>query len=111
MTSRAYVLLAALLLVDQAWAQTKSPIGPELAPKEIGVLLKAYPMATLRLPVDGTTWVSLWGCDYKVGQAIITLTYSTKNGDPMPCKRKVQAKGPSERSRSSEAGPAQSSLS
>lgn len=85
----AALLLSSLLLAEPAGAQKKSPIGPELAPKEIGVLLKAYPISTLREPVTGETWVSLWGCDYKVGQAIITIAISTEQGDSMPCKRKV----------------------
>ncbi len=64
-------------------AADKVPVGPELAPREIGVLLKAYPM------ILGGVGVMLWGCDYQVGKAMITITITTEPGDPMPCKRKV----------------------
>jgi hypothetical protein len=68
----------------------KSPNGPELAPKEIGHLLKAYPLLTQNNPeAIGGVGVLLWGCDYLVGKATITITITTGVHDPMPCKRKV----------------------
>jgi len=33
--------------------------------------------------------VTLWGCDYQVGKAVITITITTQPSDPMPCKREV----------------------
>ena len=71
-------------------AADKAPTGPELAPKEIGNLLKAYPMLTQNNPLapEGVG-VMLWGCDYQVGKARITITITTRPSDPMPCKRKV----------------------
>ena len=68
----------------------KVPTGPELASKEIGHLLKAYPMLTQNNPMyAGGVGVTLWGCDYQVGKALITITITTNPSDPMPCKRKV----------------------
>jgi hypothetical protein len=68
----------------------KSPTGPEMAPKEIGHLLKAYPMLMQQNPMaPGGVGVLMWGCDYLVGKATITITVTTKPGDPMPCKRAV----------------------
>lgn len=47
-----------------------SPVGPELAPREIGDLLKAYPILTQSNPLaPGGVGVMLWGCDYVVGKA------------------------------------------
>jgi hypothetical protein len=37
----------------------------------------------------GGVGVLLWGCDYRVGNARITVTLATNPGDPMPCKRTV----------------------
>jgi len=68
----------------------KSPTGPELAPKEIGRLIKAYPMLTQTNPESiGGVGVLMWGCDYLVGKAQITITITTGPRDPMPCKRQV----------------------
>jgi hypothetical protein len=71
-------------------AADKVPTGPELAPREIGTLIKAYPLLTQNNPlaIEGVG-VMLWGCDYQVGKARITITITTKPSDPMPCKRKV----------------------
>jgi hypothetical protein len=67
------------------------PVGPELAPPTIGYLLRAYPILTQNNPeAIGGVGVLLWGCDYLVGRAKITITYTTSAGDPMPCKRKVR---------------------
>jgi len=69
-------------------AADKSPVGPELAPKEIGHLLKAYPITVQQNPeAAGGVGVLLWGCDYQVGKARITITVTIYPGDPMPCKR------------------------
>jgi hypothetical protein len=71
-------------------AAEKSPIGPELAPMEVGRLVKAYPMLTQNNAMaPGGIGVILWGCDYSVGRALITITVTTSTSDPMPCKRKV----------------------
>ena len=70
-------------VVGNSWATDWVPGGPELAPREIGVLLRAYPII-----IQGVG-VTLWGCDYRVGKAMITITITTEPRDPMPCKRKV----------------------
>ena len=84
--------LAILLLsTASATAADLVPIGPELAPPEVGVLVKAYPIAANTNP--GSPYgvgVYLWGCDYRVGKALITVTITTQPSDPMPCKRKVK---------------------
>jgi hypothetical protein len=81
------LIIAAMPIIAAA---DKSPIGPELAPKEIGLLLKGYPMVLQQNPqAIGGVGVLMWGCDYQVGKAMITITVATHPGDPMPCKRKV----------------------
>ena len=66
------------------------PVGPELAPKQVGELLRAYPITVQQNPMaPGGVGTLLWGCDYQVGNARITLTIATQAGDPMPCKRRV----------------------
>lgn len=76
-----------------ALAGDRKPTGPELAPREIGYLLKAYPLAAQTNPDSPAgVGVLLWGCDYMVGKARITITISTQPSDPMPCKRKVAFK-------------------
>jgi hypothetical protein len=83
-------LCALVAVAFPALSADKNPIGPELAPKEIGHLIKAYPMLTQNNPQapDGVG-VLLWGCDYLVGKARITITITTRTSDPMPCKRQV----------------------
>jgi hypothetical protein len=84
------VAITVAFAVGNVLAADKGPVGPELAPREIGVLLKAYPISVQSNPLSplgvGTT---LWGCDYQVGKAVITITVATQPSDPMPCKRKV----------------------
>ena len=66
------------------------PIGPELAPRESGVLLKAYPLLTQNNPGSPLgIGVLLWGCKYLVGKSKITITITTQPSDSMPCKRRV----------------------
>jgi hypothetical protein len=81
--------LLCLLMATPVIAGDLAPCGSELSKPAVGVLLKAYPMNTMTMPMSGKTWVVLWGCVYKVGIAEITLTFSTEQGDAMPCKRKV----------------------
>lgn len=83
-------LVTAVLASGNILATDKIPIGPELAPREIGILLKAYPITIQQNPLAvGGVGVYLWGCDYNVGRAMITITIATKPGDRMPCKRRV----------------------
>jgi len=78
------------LLVFSSIASALNPEGPELAQKQIGLLLKAYPLSVNSNPnAIGGVYVMLWACDYQVGSALITITITTGPGDPMPCKRKV----------------------
>ena len=37
----------------------------------------------------GGVGVLMWGCDYLVGKAKITITVTTNPGEPIPCKRTV----------------------
>lgn len=80
-----------LLSVRPAFAACKNPIGPELATKQIGNLLRAYPIGTQTNPLSsvpvGTT---IWACKYKVGRALITVNMTTQPNAPMPCKFKVE---------------------
>ena len=89
---RLNMILMLTLIVGPVFADM-APCGPELAKPAVGVLLKAYPIATERLPETGAMWVSLWGCIYKVGVAEITLAFPTSQGEQMPCKRKVMFGG------------------
>jgi hypothetical protein len=78
------------VMAVQTLGADKNPTGPELAPKEIGHLIKAYPMLTQQNPMaPGGVGVLMWGCDYMVGKATITITVTTSPGEPMPCKRTV----------------------
>jgi hypothetical protein len=88
--SKNLIWITFALTYNSVLAADKRPAGPELAPKEIGHLLKAYPLLIQKSPqaVEGVG-VYLWGCDYQVGAAHITITISTQPRDPMPCKRKV----------------------
>jgi hypothetical protein len=73
-----------------ALAADKRPTGPELAQREIGHLLKAYPrLMQKNLQAVERVGVYLWGWHYQVGAVRITITISTQPRDPMPCKRKV----------------------
>ena len=84
------IALGVLVAAVPLFAADKGPIGPELAPVEIGVLLKAHPMLSqTNSMAPGGIGITLWGCDYLVGKALITITITTNPGDPMPCKRKV----------------------
>ncbi len=87
------VAFVVLLCASSAFASCETPTGPELAKQQLGYLLRAYPIAVQTNPQNlmgvGTT---LWGCKYKVGRALITVTISTNPSDPMPCKRKVAFK-------------------
>ena len=79
-----------LLSVKSVFAGCGKPVGPELAGREIGYLLRAYPILTQNNPeASEGLGVMLWGCEYKVGGARITVTVTTQPSDPMPCKRKV----------------------
>ena len=83
-------LMALALACGNTLGKEIVPVGPELAPREIGVLLKGYPMLTQSNPTAPQgVGVMLWGCEYQVGRAVITTTITTQPGDPMPCKRKV----------------------
>lgn len=83
-------LLATTLADGNALAADKVPVGPDLATREIGVLMKGYPMLTQQNPLaPGGVGVLLWGCEYRVGKSMITITITTNPGDSMPCKRKV----------------------
>lgn len=65
-------------------------VGPELAPRQIGYLTSAGPQVmqeNLQYP-DGIGPVA-WRCNYRVGNAQISLIIATRPSDPMPCKRKV----------------------
>jgi hypothetical protein len=68
----------------------RKPVGPELAPKQIGYLLSAGPQVIQQSPAyfEGVGALA-WHCDYRVGNAQITLIVATHPSDPMPCKRKV----------------------
>jgi hypothetical protein len=80
-----------MLAAGNTLAADKVPIGPELASLEIGILVKAYPIVTQNNPQSPLgVGVILWGCDYLVGKAKITITITTQPSDPMPCKRKVK---------------------
>jgi hypothetical protein len=82
--------LSCILAAAPILAADKVPVGPELAPTEIVHLLRAYPMVTQSNPdAVGGSGVTLWGCDYLVGKAEITITIATAPSDPMPFKRKV----------------------
>ena len=85
------IALVFVMPIGSSVAADKVPVGPELAAPQIGVLLKAYPMLTQNNPMapEGIG-VMLWGCDYLVGRAKITITITTRPSDPMPCKRKVR---------------------
>ncbi|HVW53052.1 MAG TPA: hypothetical protein VHC91_22080 [Trinickia sp.] len=83
-------LMALALACGNTLGKEIVPVGPELAPREIGVLLKGYPILTQSNPnAPQGVGVMLWGCEYQVGRAVITTTITTQPGDPMPCKRKV----------------------
>jgi len=83
-------LMAIALASGNTLGKEIVPVGPELAPREIGVLLKGYPMLTQQNPLTpGGVGVLLWGCEYQVGRAMVTINITTDPGDPMPCKRKV----------------------
>lgn len=85
-----WVPVAIVFLASNALAEEKVPIGPELAPREIGVLLKAYPTLFQTNPLaPGGVGAILWSCEYRVGRAMITITHATEPGGPMPCKREV----------------------
>jgi hypothetical protein len=56
------VALTVTLAVGNVLAADKSPVGPELAPREIRVLLKAYPIL-----VQGVG-VTLWGATIRSGR-------------------------------------------
>jgi hypothetical protein len=87
---RQLLLLALVAAALPALGADKSPTGPELAPKEIGHLIKAYPMLTQNNPqAPEGVGVLLWACDHLVGKARITITITTHPSDPMPCKRQV----------------------
>ncbi len=89
----ACVLSVLVIAVTPALAGDMKPVGPELAPPEIGVLVKAYPLELqTNVLAPGGVGVLLWGCDYMVGKAQITITITTNPGDAMPCKRKVAFK-------------------
>ncbi|HEX4300957.1 MAG TPA: hypothetical protein VH327_08815, partial [Gammaproteobacteria bacterium] len=70
-----------VLAVGNTLAADKVPVGPELAPPEIGLLLKTYPIVTQNNS-DSPLGIGIlfWGCDYLVGKAKITITLSTKPG-------------------------------
>lgn len=90
---RLATVLALLATALPAPATDKTPVGPELAPQEIGHLLKAYPITVQQNPESPIgVGVLLWGCDYQVGRAKITITIATSPRDPMPCKRTVAFK-------------------
>ena len=74
-----------------AHARGLIPVGPELAPPQIGHLIKAWPleMQTNAL-APGGVGVIMWGCKYRVGKAQITLAPIVQPGDPMPCKRELK---------------------
>lgn len=81
-----FMVAAALPII----AADEQACGPELAPKQIGILLKAHPVTIQTNPeAIGGVGPLLWGCDYQVGRAYITITIATHPSDPMPCKRKV----------------------
>jgi len=82
-----YLILAAMLPV-LAYAD-KHPTGPELAGKEIGILLQAIPAFYQTNTFAGAVGPYIWNCVYQVGRAQITLSITTEPGAPMPCKRKV----------------------
>ncbi len=84
--------LAAALCVGLRVAASAAPhpVGPELAPPQVGHLLRAWPLATNTNPLaPGGIGVMEWACEYRVGTAHITLAPTTQPGDPMPCKREV----------------------
>jgi hypothetical protein len=74
--------LMCLLMVTPVVAADLAPCGSELSKLAVGVLLKAYPISTNRLPISKGAWVALWGCVYKVGIAQIILTFSTDRRQP-----------------------------
>ena len=77
-----------------ASAEQLRPIGPELAPAQIGFLLRAKPMEVQTNPLaPGGEGVTLWECRYRVGRAIISLAVSTSPTAPMPCKRESRFGG------------------
>ena len=87
-----FLILVVMALAggENASAANLVPVGPELAPREIGVLLKAYPLEVQTNPLAAEgEGVTLWGCEYQVGRAKITIAITTDPGDPMPCKRKA----------------------
>jgi hypothetical protein len=85
--------VAALLGATQAGAdcdRPSKPVGPELARRQIGILLDASPAFWQTNPeAIGGVYVTAWRCLYRVGDAQIALPIATQPGDPMPCKRKV----------------------
>lgn len=82
---------AICLALQQAQAAQLRPVGPELAPTQIGYLLKAAPLELQTNPLAvGGTGVTMWACEYRVGHSDITLAPTTQPGDPMPCKREVR---------------------